>query len=70
MDIILGMTWMTLHEVTLDILARAVEINSPDHGATTIYLPFQECINSCAFAMVESKLAEIPVVCEYAMFFG
>jgi hypothetical protein len=70
MDIILGMNWMTLHGVTLDILARAVEINSPDHGAITLYLPFQECINSCAFAMVESKLEEIPMVCEYADVFS
>jgi len=51
MDIILGMNWMTKHRVTLDIPARAVEINSPDHRATTLYLPFRECINSCAFAI-------------------
>ena len=66
MDIILGMNWMTQHGVTLDIPARAVEINSPNHGATTLYLPFQECINSCAFAMKDIKLEDIPVVCEYA----
>ena len=42
MDIILGMNWMTQHRVTLDIPARAVEINSPNHGATTLYLPFRE----------------------------
>ena len=29
MDIILGMNWMTLHQVTLDVSSRAVEINSP-----------------------------------------
>ena len=50
-DVILGMNWMTKHRVTLDIPARAVEINSPDHRATTLYLPFRECINSCAFAI-------------------
>ena len=66
MDIILGMNWMTQHGVTLDIPARAVEINSPNHGATTLYLPFRECINSCAFAMEGVKLDEILVVCEYA----
>ena len=27
---------MTQHRVTLDIPVRAVEINSPDHGATTL----------------------------------
>jgi hypothetical protein len=36
MDIILGMNWMTLHGVTLDISSQAIEINSPDHGATTL----------------------------------
>jgi hypothetical protein len=40
MDINLGMNWMTLHEVTLDISSQAIEINSPNHGATTLYLPF------------------------------
>jgi len=56
MDIILGMNWTTLHRVTLDVSSRAVEINSPRCGATTLYLPFRECINSCAFAMIETKL--------------
>ena len=45
-DIILGMDWMTQHGVVLDILARAVEINSPTHGVSTLYLPFHECINT------------------------
>jgi len=66
LDVILGMDWMTRHGVTLDIPSRAVEINSPIQGATILYLPFQECTNSCAFAMHKSSLEEIPVVCEYA----
>jgi hypothetical protein len=56
MDIILGMDWMTQYGVTLDIPSRAVEINSLTHGASTLYLPFQKCVNSCAFVTVESKL--------------
>ena len=64
-DVILGMDWMNRHGVVLDIPSRAVEINSPIQGATTLYLPFQQCTNSCAFAMSASKLEEIPVVCEY-----
>jgi hypothetical protein len=51
MDIILGMNWMALHGVTLDISSQAVEINSLSHGATTLYIPSRECINSCAFMM-------------------
>jgi len=65
MDVILGMNWMAQHGVMLDIPSRAVELNSPKYGATTLYLPFRECTNSCAFAMSESKLEEILVVCEY-----
>jgi len=40
MDIILGMDWMTRHQVILDVSSRAVEINSPKYGTTTLYLPF------------------------------
>jgi hypothetical protein len=52
--------------VTLDISSRAVQINSPSHRATTLYLPSWECINSCAFTMEEVKPEEILVVREYA----
>ena len=45
MDVILGMEWMNRHGVLLDISSRAVEINSPTHGHSVLYLPHQECIN-------------------------
>jgi hypothetical protein len=54
----------------LDIPSRTVKVNSPTHGASTLYLPFQECTNSCAIIKIESKLEEIPVVCEYADVFS
>jgi hypothetical protein len=38
MDILLGMDWMTRLRVSLDISSRAVEIDSPDHGTTILYL--------------------------------
>jgi hypothetical protein len=66
MDIILGMNWMALHGVTLDISSRAVEVNSPSHEATTLYLPSQEGINSYAFTMEGVKLENIPVVRKFA----
>jgi hypothetical protein len=66
MDIIMGMNWMALHGITLDISSQAVEINSPSHRAITLYLPSQECINSCAFTIEGVKPEDIPVVCEYA----
>jgi hypothetical protein len=64
-DVILGMDWMTLHKVVLDISDRVVEINSPMVGHTTLYLPFKDGTNSCAYVTVISPLEEIPVVCEY-----
>ena len=66
MDIILGMDWMKRHGVLLDISSRAVEINSPTHGHSVLYLPHSEHVNSCAYAMKDIRLEDIPVVCEYA----
>jgi hypothetical protein len=65
MDVILGMDWMTQQKVVLDILDRVVEINSPTVGHTTLYLPFKDGTDSCAYVTIISPLDEIPVVCEY-----
>jgi hypothetical protein len=65
MDVILGMDWMTQHKVVLDISDRVVEINSPMVGHTTLYLPFKDSTDSCAYVTIISSLDEIPVVCEY-----
>jgi hypothetical protein len=65
MDILLGMDWMTRHQVSLDIYSRTVEIDSPDHEATILYLPRRECSNSYVYAMEWIKLKDIPIVCEY-----
>jgi hypothetical protein len=65
MDIILGMDWMTKHKVLLDIVSRVIEIDSPYDGATTLYLPQQEHFNSYVFAIIDIKLEDIPIVCEY-----
>ena len=65
MDIILGMDWMKRHGVLLDISSRAVEINSPTHGHSVLYLHHQ-CHNSCAYAMKDIHLEDILVVREYA----
>jgi hypothetical protein len=65
MDVLLGMDWMTRHRVSLDISSRDVEIDSPDHETTILYLPQRECNNSCAYAVEGIKLKDIPIVCEY-----
>jgi hypothetical protein len=56
---------MTRHKVVLDISDRVVEINSPTVGHTTLYLPFQDSTESCAYVTIISPLDQIPVVCEY-----
>jgi hypothetical protein len=65
MDIILGMDWMTKHKVLLDISSRVIEIDSPYNGATTLYLPQQECFYSCVYTTTDIKLEDIPIVYEY-----
>jgi hypothetical protein len=65
MDVLLGMDWMTRHRVSFDISSRAVEIDSPDHETTILYLPQWECNNSCAYAVEGIKLKDIPILCEY-----
>jgi hypothetical protein len=65
MDVLLGMDWMTRHRVSLDISSQTVEIDSPNHETTILYLPQRECINSCAYAVEEIKLKDIPIICEY-----
>jgi hypothetical protein len=64
-DVILGINWMTEHRVLLDISSRVIEIDSPHQGATTLYLPQQEYLYSCAYAITDIKVEDIPVVCEY-----
>jgi hypothetical protein len=65
MDIILGVDWTTHHRVVMDVAARALEIRSPTSEDLVLYLPTQDCTQSCAFAMMESPMKKIPVVCEY-----
>jgi hypothetical protein len=65
MDILLGMDWMTRHQVSLDIFSRIVEINSPEYGHTILHLLQQEYVSSGVYAIKGIKLEDIPVVCEY-----
>ena len=60
-----GMDWMNRHGVLLDISSRAVEINSPTHGNSVLYLSHSEYVNACAYAMKDIRIEDIPVVREY-----
>jgi hypothetical protein len=64
-DVILGTNWMTEHGVLLDITSRVIEIDSPHHGATTLYLPQQEYLHLCTYAITDIKVKDILVVYEY-----
>jgi hypothetical protein len=63
-DIILGTNWMTEHRVLLDISSRVIEINSPYYRTITLYLPRQEYLYSCTYA-ITGQVKDIPIVCEY-----
>jgi hypothetical protein len=65
LDVILGMNWLTQHQVVLDIVTRIIEIHSPTSGHTILYLPQVGSTNSCSYAVVAIQLEDIPVVCEY-----
>jgi hypothetical protein len=64
-DVILGMDWLTQHQVILHIATRMVEINSLVVGTSTLYLPSNGSENSYAFVSITSLLDDIPIVCEY-----
>jgi hypothetical protein len=64
-DNILVTDWLSRHQTIIDIAARAIEIHSPTGGEITLYLPNQGCTRSCAFALIESPVERILVVCEY-----
>jgi hypothetical protein len=64
-DVILRTNWMTEHRVLLDISSRVIEIDSPYHGATTLYLPQQQYLHSCTYAITNIKVKDIPVVCKF-----
>jgi hypothetical protein len=65
LDVILGMNWLTQHQVMLDITTRTIEIHSPTSGHTILYLPQVENTHPCSYAAVATQLEDIPVVCEY-----
>jgi hypothetical protein len=51
-DVILGMHWLTQHQVILDIATKMLEIHSTTNGHTTLFLPKAEGINPCSYEAV------------------
>jgi hypothetical protein len=55
-DVILGMRWMKLHKVIIDIAARLVHLYLPMFGEVTLHLPATSHIRECLHHVVERRL--------------
>jgi hypothetical protein len=62
LDVILGMSWMKLHRVVLDIAGRLVHLDSPMYGKVILHLPAVSRIKASLHHVVELKLEDIHVV--------
>jgi hypothetical protein len=64
-DVILGMSWMKWHKAVLDISAKLVHQNSPVYGKVTLHLPAISHIKASLHHVIERRLEDIHVVCEF-----
>jgi hypothetical protein len=64
-DAILGMNWMKMHRVLLDISTRLVHLNSPIYGKVSLQLPPVTRLQASVYAAIAKCLDEIHVVHEY-----
>jgi hypothetical protein len=62
---ILGMNWMKMHRVVLDISARLVHLDSPICGKVSLQLPPVTHLQASVYAVVAKSVDEIPVVHGY-----
>jgi hypothetical protein len=62
LDVILGMSWMKLHRVVLDIVGRLVHLVSPVYGKVILHLHGVSHIKASLHHVVELKLEDIHVV--------
>jgi hypothetical protein len=64
-DVILGMNWMKMHRVVLDISARLVYLESPIYGMVSLQLPPVTHLQTSVYAAIAKSLYKIHVVHEY-----
>jgi hypothetical protein len=64
-DIILGMRWMKLHKVILDIATRLVHMYYLVHEKVTLHIPVIAHIKASLHHVVERRLEDIHVVQEF-----
>jgi hypothetical protein len=69
-DVILGMNWMKMHRVVLDISARLVHLNSPIYGKVSLQLPPVARLQTFVYAAIAKSLDEIHMVREYLNVFS
>jgi hypothetical protein len=65
-DVILGMNWMKMHRVVLDIYARLVHLDSSIYGKVSLQLPPVARLQASVYAVIAKSLDEIHVVREYS----
>jgi hypothetical protein len=61
-DVILGMSWMKLLKVVLDIASRLIHLDSLVYGKVILHLPVISRIKASLHHVVELKLDDIHVV--------
>jgi hypothetical protein len=64
-DVILGMNWMKMHQVLLDIIAHLVHLDSPIYGKISLQLPPIARLQASVYTIVAKSLDEIVMVSEY-----
>jgi hypothetical protein len=64
-DVILGMNWMKMHRVVLDISAHLVHLDSPIYGKVSLQLSHVAHLQASVYAVIAKSLNEIHVVREY-----
>jgi hypothetical protein len=64
-DVILGMNWMKMHRVVLDISAHLVHLDSPIYGKVSLQLLPVARLQTSVYAAIAKSLDEIHVAHEY-----
>ncbi|WVZ59146.1 LOW QUALITY PROTEIN: hypothetical protein U9M48_009338 [Paspalum notatum var. saurae] len=63
--LILGMNWLKEHKVIMNLEACTIQLTSKDGASIQVFLPHLEKNTLMTYALEESKLESIPVVCEF-----
>jgi hypothetical protein len=65
-DVILGMNWMSGHEVLIDTTTRTIMLREPKgDGAFLVPLPTSFDLQNIPYAIQTTTHIDIPMVCEF-----